>query len=830
MGAGTHDAYRCAWKAGTTGGAGDHRRNARNYLSALQEDPAVQAPPVHMAESTALAARGSVLSWHQVALGLILLIAALLNLLWLDQEGYSNDYYASAVRSMLQNWHNFFFVSFDPGGFVTIDKPPLGFWIETASAKIFGFSGVSMILPQALAGVLSVAVLYHLVTRAFGSAAGLIAALALAVTPISIVGNRSNNIDSMLVLVVLLAAWAVLKATETGRLRWLLYGAILLGLGFNIKTMQAFLVLPACAIVYTAAAPVRLGARMAHLALATVVLLALSLSWLTAVDLTPASQRPYVGSSCTNSELNLALGYNGLGRITGGLFTACAASDASNASSATASSGTAGGFGGAGGPGGAGENGDKGVFRLFNDQLGTQIAWLLPLALIGLVLGLAQSIRRGLFDWYRLRFDLDPRQQSLLLWGIWLLTQGVFFSIAGFFHPYYLVMLAPAVAALAGSGTVALWQEYRRSGRHTALLPAAFLIVAAIQVHLLAPYPDWNRWLTPLILGFTGVAVVVLLAAALRGRRGIGIAIAATVLGVLTVLTAPATWAAYTAKHGAGGGLGHAGPTASIGSGFFGGGSFPGAGGGPGAGSGSPGFGGDGPGAGSGGPGFGGDGPGAGSGGPGFAGGGPGAGAGGGPGGPGGLGTQVDQQLLSYLEKHQGTTRFLLAVNSSMQADPHIIRTGKAVMALGGFTGSDKILTRTQLQQLVKNGTVRYFLVQGGGGFTPTPQHAGAVAGPDTGSAYGTRGASGAAFPLPARGLRRQQRPDELGEHCLRGSAGERIPDQCKHRHHRWIWLRGQSTYDCKKHHVASPSRSTGLERHNHPVSSRDLAECRVNG
>jgi len=200
---------------------------------------------------------------------------------------------------------------------VSIDKPPLGFWLQAASAKIFGFTPFSIFLPQALAGVLSVVVLYHLVQRHFGVVAGLLAALALAISPISVVTNRNNTIDSTLVLVMLLGAWAVLRAAETGKLRWLLLCAVFVGLGFNIKMLEAYLVVPAYGLLYLLAAPRRIWVRIGQLALAALLLLTISLSWAVAVDLTPASQRPYVGSSQDNSELSLAIGYNGIQRLLG---------------------------------------------------------------------------------------------------------------------------------------------------------------------------------------------------------------------------------------------------------------------------------------------------------------------------------------------------------------------------------------------------------------------------------------------------------------------------------------------------------------------------------
>ncbi len=206
--------------------------------------------------------------WGRLALAGVMLVSIFMNFFQLGQNGYANLYYASAIRSMLDSWHNFLYVAFDPGGFVSIDKPPLGFWLQAASAKIFGFTPFSIFLPQALAGVLSVLLLYSLVRRHFGVVAGLLAALALAISPISVLTNRNNTIDSTLVLIMLLGAWAVLQATETGKLRWLLLCAVFVGLGFNIKMLEAYLVVPAYGLLYLLAAPRRLWVRIAHLALA----------------------------------------------------------------------------------------------------------------------------------------------------------------------------------------------------------------------------------------------------------------------------------------------------------------------------------------------------------------------------------------------------------------------------------------------------------------------------------------------------------------------------------------------------------------------------------
>src|SRR5919199_2533136 len=232
-------------------------------------------------------------SWHRLALAAILILSASLNLFRLTSEGYGNTYYAAAVKDMLTSWHNFFFVSFD-AGFVSVDKPPLGLWVQAASAYLFGFNGLSLLLPQALAGILSVALLYYLVRRAFGPVAGLLAALALAVTPISVAVQRNNNVDALLILALLLAAWAFIVAAERGSLRLLLLGVVMVGLGFNIKMLQAFLVLPAFYLMYLLAANTTWRRRLLHLGAATVVLLAVSLSWAVAVELTPSTERPYV--------------------------------------------------------------------------------------------------------------------------------------------------------------------------------------------------------------------------------------------------------------------------------------------------------------------------------------------------------------------------------------------------------------------------------------------------------------------------------------------------------------------------------------------------------
>ena len=625
--------------------------------------------------------RGQSLAWasvRRVTFGLILAVATFLNVFKLGRLGYGNTYYAAGVKSMLVNWHNFFFVSFDPGGFVSIDKPPLGFWMQAASAKIFGFHGWSLLVPEALAGVGSVALVYYLVRRTFGDLAGLLAAGAMAVMPVAVATNRSNIVDSLLVFVLLLGSWAVLHAAETGKLRWLLLAMVMVGLGFNIKMLEAYLVVPAFVAVYFLGARTRWRTRIWHLAVAGVVLLVLSLSWATAVDLTPASQRPYVGSSDNNTEYNLIFGYNGLNRLLTGNWSILGLHGSrfggGRGASAPAPTGrnnaTRTGFG-------QGENGASGPLRLVNDQLGGQAGWLIPLALIG-ILAAGWQLRP--------KFPLDDRHRAVLFWGIWLLTAATFFSVAGFFHAYYLVMLGAPIAALTGAGLAALWQGYLDADLRFVLLPVALIAVILVQRHILRFYPEWHPRFVSLVsilaicaaAGLIVVRILSYIASKIRWfdlGRPIFIAAAALFgLGVLSIGLAPTAWAMETTLHGTGGLLPTAGPSSR---GGFGGGR---------AGavfSASSTF----------------DIPGL-------------------PGGANlsGFGGGVDPLTLEYLLKNQGSTRFLVATLNATSAAPIILAAGKPVMALGGFTGSDPILTVTELQKLTANGTVRFFLLQGGFG------------------------------------------------------------------------------------------------------------------
>ncbi len=408
----------------------------------------------------------------------ILLLSAFLNLYRLNlvgQNGFGNTYYAAAVQSMLASWHNFFYLSFDPAGFVSLDKTPLAFWIQALMAKIFGFSGLPMLLPQALAGIATVYILYRLVRRAYGEYAALIAALALAVMPVSVVIQRNNAPDALLILVLLLAAWTLIRSIEKQSLRWLFATGILVGVAFNIKMLQILLVIPAFVVLYLWASPWPWRKRLLHGLGAAAIAVLVATPWVLAVDLTPPELRPYVGGSANNTVTDLIFHYNGLARLWGEDFTYY--------------------------------SGPPGVLRLFNERLGGQLGWFLPLGLIG----------GGLAIW-QLRRETPPervlRRNTLTLWLAWIIPGLIYFSISTFFHRYYLAMMAPAVAALFGIGAQALWklwQQATRAGQMFVL--AALLVCAGIQIALLLPFPGWNSWLIPLIGGASLLGLAGLFAA-----------------------------------------------------------------------------------------------------------------------------------------------------------------------------------------------------------------------------------------------------------------------------------------------------------------------------
>jgi 4-amino-4-deoxy-L-arabinose transferase-like glycosyltransferase len=461
------------------------------------------------------------LSWPQVGLFGLIALTGWLYLFRLEELGYSNEYYASAVKSMLGSWSNFFMAAFDPAGFITVDKPPVFLWVQAVFAWFLGFSGLSLLIPQALAGMLSVVLLYHLVGRVFGPAAGLLAGLSLGLTPIFVIISRHNNPESLLILVMLGMAWALTKAVEGGRLPWILAFAGLAGVAFNLKMLQAFVVLPAFYLVYLLMGPSYWLKRVTHLALATLLLFIISLAWALLVDNVPAGQRPFIGGSTNNTVLNLILGYNGLGRVEGSEGSPGSGGSFSIVSLA----------------------GQAGPLRLFMDYVAGEVNWLAPLVLAGLLV-----LARQHFKGFKLAKIKTPALAALLVWTGWLVSFGLVFSFSrGTIHSYYLVMLAPPLAALFGAGLVALWQTYRReSGNWSGwVLPVALLVNATYQVYILQAYPVWNARFSPLVLVASLVGVACLVAGRLwhtrpalkllSSRVGIGLAFSQQLL-------LPAAW------------------------------------------------------------------------------------------------------------------------------------------------------------------------------------------------------------------------------------------------------------------------------------------------
>lgn len=598
--------------------------------------------------------------WQSYALAAILLLSAFMHFYALEKEGYSNPYYSAAVSGMLKNASAFFYGSFDSGLYVTVDKPALGLWLQAISARIFGVNSFGLLLPGALMGTLSVWLLYRMVKKRWGATTGLISAGIFAVTPILVALSRTNNLDVMLLFFLLCGASLALNAAEKQSLPLLLGAVFMVGIGFNIKMLQAFLVLPAFFLIYWLSKGT-FWKKLWHSLVAIVVLAVVSLSWAVAVDLTPADQRPYVGGSETNSVIELALGYNGLNRLLGNQAapaqqdTATAGQKDQSAQQAsqprsmppagqsTLSSaeqgiqpggGQQGGHslqppqqqgnrGAGGGVGGESENGATGVLRLFDKQLAGLGSWFL-LPALGTT---AVAAVYWLFRRKQLRVDEEKRKQvdHALFWGAWLLPMAVFFSVAGFMHRYYVVMLAPAVAALAAIAFTRAW-----SSSHRWLFPVLVLSSLAVQCLIIAR----SSWLW-MLLAVVPIAFVGLIAFFAQRRN-----LAAVVLA-LALLLAPLAWSMTSVFGTLNAHIPDAGPDADTVSGAQ-------------------------------------------------------------------RGDADSTQLTDYIKANYSGERWALAVPSANIASPIILETDLPVMAIGGFSGSDSILTLDQFKQYVSTGELRY--------------------------------------------------------------------------------------------------------------------------
>ncbi|MFE3415027.1 glycosyltransferase family 39 protein [Streptomyces mirabilis] len=653
--------------------------------------------------------------WSLPALIAIMALATVLYS-WNLSSSSLNSFYSAAVLSGTHSWKAWFFGSLDAGNFMTVDKPPLVLMVMGLFCRVFGFGTWQMMLPLIAAAVGTIWILHSSVKRVFGHGAAAIAALVLALTPITVAINRDNNPDSLLVLLMVGGAALALRSAHAGRLLPLLGSAVCFGLAFNTKMLQGYIALPAVFAMYLYAARLPLVKRIVNLLLAGVALAVSSFWWAAAVSLVPASERPYIGGSTDGTAWNLIMGYNGLGRVFGGEGN------------------------GGGGGGGANFAGTAGLGRMFNDILGGQISWLLPFAAIALVGGL---LLRGRAP----RTDLT--RAALILWGGWTLFHYLTFAMAeGTMHPYYTTALAPGIAALCGGGGVMLLRAFRDDKRWVWVLPLALGATAIWSVVLLRRASGWNTWLWPTVAVLMAAAIVGLLL--FRSGQRVRLLAGALTAAIVAALAGPTAYAA-SVPSGSGGGMGGtnptAGPTTGNGMGGPGGGGraggFPGGSGGPGnrempGGTQQGGQTGTAPnGAPSGAPGGtqqgNGELPGGGGNG-GFPGGRQAGGETGTPpngtgatgatgqrggfggGGMGGMGGGADSELVAYLKTHRDGAKWLLAVSSSQSAAQLIVSTGQPVISMWGWSGTDKAMTLAKLKELVKKGELHYIQLGGGMG------------------------------------------------------------------------------------------------------------------
>ncbi len=612
---------------------------------------------------------------RRLALAGVLALSAVLNLNKLSQNGYANIFYSAGVRSMLRSWHNFLFVSFDPGGLVTVDKPPLALWVQAASAKLFGFSPLSLLLPEAIIGVLSVAALYWVMSRRLGPWPAIAGALALAVFPSFVAVSRENGVDPVLILLLVLACGAALRACETGRWRTLLWCGVLVGLAFNTKTLAAYLVVPGVALAYLVCAPGSIPRRIGQLAVAGLAMLAVSFAWIAVVELTPASQRPYVGSSTNNTELGLTFEYNGFGRVEGqsggpgqvavlpGAYVPPARERAVAEKAAHAHSGNGAGPGAAHGASAssAAKNeptptlapvvtkgreknpipfgGPPGPLRLFHIGLGDQAAWMLPFALVGLLsLGLLLIL-----DGRR-----DLRLMALLVLGGWFAVEAVVLSLSkGIVHPYYVSGLAPGTGAMAGAGVLALVELARGPAlgarRISSLVLFACAVAATVAVQVVLMHREhYMEWFIPVLVagGAAGVCAFFAL------RR---LAVPAIAFTFLLLLVAPGAYSTTTWLAPAEGTFPAAGPHHDPGAGAYG---------------------------------------------------------------VDARDESIDRALADYVSTHDPGTRWALLTVASDTAAPMML-FGLDAGALGGYSGTDPAVEGPELARMVANHQARYVLLGG---------------------------------------------------------------------------------------------------------------------
>jgi 4-amino-4-deoxy-L-arabinose transferase-like glycosyltransferase len=637
---------------------------------------------------------------RHIGLPVVVAVSAVLNTNRLSQNGYANIFYSAGVKSMLRSLHNFLFAAFDPGGLVTVDKPPVALWVQALSAKLFGFSPLSLLLPEAIAGVLAVALLYLILARRMGALAAFAGALALSVFPSFVAVSRANGVDPVLILLLVIACGLGLRACESGRWRTLIGCAVVIGLAFNTKTLAAYLVVPSIALAFLVCAPGSLRRRILQLLVAGAAMAVVSFAWIAVVELTPSSQRPYVGSSTNNTELGLTFEYNGFGRVEGqiggpnsivvrpGAYVPAAREQKLDAEVRAETHGHA-------KPAPAnpplnhalepapasaprvtkgreknpipfGESPKP--LRLFGKGLGDQAGWLLPLALFGLIgllalvlqdrapsqpraratdiADIANDAGAEPDDRVALRGRRDPRLATALVLGGWFLVEAAVLSLSkGIVHPYYVSALAPGTGAMAGAGVGAFANLSRRRGTQRlweiALIAGALATTLTVQVVLMQREHYMVSFIPVLV---AGAAIAFLALVALRP-----LAIPAIALAFLLLLVVPTRYAASTWLAPVEGTFAAAGPKAAAG--------------------------------------------------------------------PGGYGVNardaaIDRALANYVVTHHPGSRWALLTVASDTSSP-LILMGLDAGALGGYSGTDPAVNGPQLAHMVARKEARYVLLGG---------------------------------------------------------------------------------------------------------------------
>lgn len=598
-------------------------------------------------------------NWHIITLTFIAMLSFFFNFYAISKYGYGNEYYAAAIKSMTQNFKNFFFLSFDPSGMVSIDKPPVGFWMQAISVLIFGYHGWAMLLPQALAGTGSCIMIYILVSKYFGRPSGLISAFIFSFTPSVVVASRNNTIDMQLIFVLLIATWFLFKSIENGKKRDLFIAGALIGLGFNIKMLQAYTVLPAFALVYWVFAKEKPVKKFINGIITMVIVLVISFAWVFTVDSYPSDSRPYVDSSTNNTVMELIVGHNGLERIYGqsqgggqqggpqgdGQQGGPQGDGQQSGPQGDGQQGGPQGDGQQGGGMGSGEIGTASIVRLWTSSLYGQASWLLTFAAFSILIFIRKFNMR----------NLTVKQSMLTFWTLWLGTMFTFFSFAGFYHRYYLCMFGPAIAALCGIGLVKMFEEFKnKNGIKQFILPISLITTIGIEIKYVWTYTQLKSWLVPIIAVAGIISLALMILNYVRPKKLITLIIGAFML--ISMGAAPFYWALTPVMYVPNSTMPYAGPELASQSGE----------GMPQSGSLSE--------------------------------------------------NNKSSNLEQYLVNNYKEGSFLVVSSRADDVAQFIMDTGLPAYAYGGFLGSDNSLTVDKLKEYVSEGKVTYFLVSGDGG------------------------------------------------------------------------------------------------------------------